>query len=137
MSAIASISIDDGQVTPVTHQYNPVQTDPPLYRENGDGTIPVFGQPTLMLSLKESNGGNAVNRAKVTIRVPVLETTSGSTYSGYEAPPKVAYFMLVNAEFLLPSRSTGDQRKDLRVLLTNLLANSQVVSLIDDLEKPY
>lgn len=136
MSAIASITINDGQAVPVAHTFNPVQTEPATFHENGSSSIPVVGESAVAISLKRGNG-DAVNRAKITLRIPVLETTSGGTYAGYEAPPKVAYYMQANVELLLPNRSTPDQRKDLRVMVSNLLQDLMVSSTVDSLEKPY
>jgi hypothetical protein len=139
MAAIAPIAVNDGQATPVTHTYNPVQTgDLATFKRNGDTAVPVVGFESVVLSLKEANGSSeAVNRAKVTLRIPVLETPTGGTPSGYVAPPRVAYFMMATLEFILPNRSTAGQRKDLRYLAGNLLTNSQVIALIDTLERPY
>jgi hypothetical protein len=138
MAAIAPIAIVDGAGTPVTHTYNPVQTADATYKRNGDTAVPVVGFESVVLTLKEANGSSeAVSRAKATLRIPVLETPTGGTPSGYVAPPKVAYFLMATLEFILPNRSTAAQRKDLRVLSANLLANSQVVSLIESLERPY
>lgn len=139
MSAIAPIAIVDGQSTPVTHTYNPVQTqDPVTFRRNGDISTPVIGQEQVLLSLKMgANVSEAINRSKVTLRIPVLETPDGGTSSGYVAPPRVAYFLQATVEFLLPNRCTAAQRKDLRVLTSNLLLNTQVVSMIDTLERSY
>lgn len=136
MSQIASITINDGKATPVAHTFNPTQSVPPTYNENGVANQPVIGESTVTINLKRGNG-DAVNRARITLRIPVLETTSGGTYSGYEAPPKVAYFNQITVEALLPNRSTPDQRKDLRVMMANALMDAQVVSAIDQLEKPY
>jgi hypothetical protein len=135
MPAIAAIVINDGQATPVAHTFNPTQTVPPTYRENGDSAVPTIGEPEIILTLKKGSG--AVQKAVATLRVPVLETTTGSSYSGYEAPPKVAYYMQANIELFLPNRSTGAQRKDLRVLASNLLQNAQLTSLVEKLEQPY
>lgn len=139
MAAIAPIVINDGQATPVAHTYNPIQTgELATYKRNGDTSVPVVGFESILLSLKEANGSSeAVNRAKFTLRIPVLETPSGGASSGYVAPPKVAYFLMAQLEFILPNRSTAAQRKDLRVLCANALANSQVVALIEQLERPY
>lgn len=139
MAAIAPIAIVDGQGTPVTHTYNPIQTgDVASYKRNGDTAVPVVGFENVLLSLKEANGSSeAVNRAKISLRIPVLETPSGGAPSGYVAPPKVAYFMMATLEMILPNRSTAAQRKDLRVLCSNLLLNAQVVALIEQLERPY
>lgn len=139
MSAIAPIAIVDGAAVPVTHTFNPVQTvDPATYKRNGDTATPIVGQEQVLLSLKiGANTSEAVNRARVTLRIPVLETPDGGSSAGYVAPPKVAYFMQATVDVFLPNRCTAAQRKDLRVLVSNLLLNSQVVSLIDTMERPY
>jgi hypothetical protein len=135
MAAIAPITINDGKATPVAHVFNPIMTVPPTFRENGNTAIPVVGENEIVLSLKKGNG--TIQKAVVTFRVPVLEVQSGSSYSGYEAPPKVAYYMQANVEFFLPNRSTSAQRKDLRVFTANLLANAQVIAMIEALETSY
>lgn len=135
MAAIAPITILDGKATPVSHIFNPIQTNPPVYHENGNPVIPLVGENEITLALKKSNG--AISKAVVTLRVPVLEVQSGSSYAGYEAPPKVAYYMQANIEFFLPSRSTPAQRKDLRVLSANLCNNAQVAAMVDALESSY
>lgn len=139
MPAIAAIAIVDGQGTPVTHTYNPVQSvDPATYQRNGDASVPVVGTEQVTLSLRPGNNtSDAVNRARISLRIPVLETPSGGTPSGYVAPPRVAYYLQANVDVFLPNRSTPAQRKDLRVLLSNLLLNAQVLAVIDSLEKPY
>lgn len=139
MSAIAPIAIVDGQGTPVTHTYNPIQAvDPATYSRNGDTAVPIVGQESVLLSLKMgASASEAVNRAKMTLRIPVLETPDGGTSSGYVAPPKVAYYLQATVDLFLPNRCTSAQRKDLRILLSNLLLNSQVVSLVDTMERPY
>lgn len=138
MAAIAPIAIQDGASTPVTHTYNPIKMEPATYKRNGDTSVPPVGQEELVLSL---NGGGvsseAVNRAKLSLRIPVLETPAGGTGSGYVAPPKVAYYLQANVEFLLPNRSVGQQRKDLRKLVQSALDDAQVIALIETLEKPY
>lgn len=139
MPAIASIAINDGQGTPVTHTYNPVQSvDPAIYNRNGDAAVPVVGEEQITIALRQGgNTSDGVARTRLSLRVPVLETPSGGTPSGYVAPPRVAYYLQANVDVFLPNRSTLAQRKDLRVLLSNLLLNAQVVSVIDSLERPY
>lgn len=136
MAAIAPITIDDGKATPQSHTFNPIASSPPHYRENGDASLPAVGEPEIMLSLRRSTVGSSINRAKITLRIPSLEAT-GVAASGYEAAPAVAYFQMATVEFLLPERTTGDQRKDLRVQLANLLQNAQIGALVDDLETAY
>lgn len=139
MAAIASISINDGQATPVAHVFTPVQTmEPVTYANNASSSVPVVGQEQILLSLKNAaRTSEAVNRAKVTLRIPVLEVPEGGASSGYTAPPKVAFVITANVEMILPNRSTAAQRKDARVLVSNLLTNAQVVDLIDQLVRPF
>ncbi len=137
MPAIAAITINDGQATPVAHTFNPVESGLPMYQENGNTTIPAIGYPEIATSLRKATADNGVNKAMITLKVPVLETVSGSTVGGYAPGPKVAYFLQFKGEVLLPARSTGSQRKDLRVMFANLLTNAQVVALVDSLEKAY
>lgn len=137
MAAIAAITIADGQATPVNHTFNPVSTEPASFRENGSSTVPVIGQPNVVIDTSLNASQTGVSKAKVTMVIPVLETASGSTVGGFTPAPAVAYYLTAKLEFLLPSRSTSGQRKDLRVLLRNLLADNQLIQAVDNLEKPY
>lgn len=134
MSVINAIAINDGKATPVAHTFNPVQSSPDaLYRENLS-SLPLIGQGTVILRTRAVGD---LNRVKLTLQLPVLETATGANAQGYTAAPKVAYHSTVNVEFILPSRGTAEQRKDLRVMLSNLLLNSQVVDNVDNLNIPF
>lgn len=134
MSQIGNIVINDGKATPVAHTFNPVQSSPiAIYRE-ALSTLPLIGNA--VIELRPSMQGD-LNKVKIVLAVPVLETQTGANAQGYTAAPKVAYVNKVNMEFFLPSRGTGDQRKDLRVLASNLLKDAQIVDLIDNINVPY
>lgn len=137
MAAIAAITIADGQATPVNHTFNPVSTEPANFRENGSASVPVVGQPSIVVDTSLNPSQTGVSKAKVTLVIPVLETASGSTVGGFTPAPAVAYYLTAKLEMLLPSRSTSAQRKDLRVMLKNLLLDNQVVQAVDNLEKPF
>jgi hypothetical protein len=137
MSAIAAFSVDDGQATPVSHTFNPIQTVPPLWKENGDATVPVIGQNVVTVRLKDAAGSSGINRLTIAMAVPVLETPTGGSSAGYTAPPQVAYTLRGKVEFLLPNRSTAEQRKDLRRMFTNSLGVTNIFQAIDNLERPY
>lgn len=136
MSAIAAIVINDGAATPVAHTFNPVASSPDaLYRENISG-LALTGQGTLKLAVV-GDKGNGLNKVRLTIDLPALEVVTGQNSLGYSAAPKVAYSDKVNVDFILPSRATSQQRKDLRVLLINALANAQVIDAVENLNVPY
>lgn len=136
MPAIGQITIYDGQATPVAHVFNPIQTSPAVFKENSAG-LPQIGEPEIIATSKLARGADAVNRVKLTLRLPYLEETSGATSGGYVAPPKLAFHDQVTVEFLMPVRSDSSQRKDLRVMLIDLLGEAQVVNMVDDLATLY
>jgi len=138
MAAIAPISVLDGKATPASHVFNPVRVDPATYRNNSDIGVPALAQESLVLSLSDATASSdGVQRAKVSLAIPVLEVPNGGTGLGYVAPPKVAFILRYNGEYILPNRATGAQKKDLRVLAMNTGANAQVVAMIELGEKPY
>lgn len=136
MAQIANIVVADGASTPVNHTFAPVASSPvAIYREN-ISTLPVIGQGRVELSNK--SGANAsLQRVKISLALPALETISGENAAGYTAAPKVAYTNVVIIEMMLPARGTVQQRKDLRLMLSNLLKDAQVIDLVDNLNIPY
>ena len=136
MALIANIVIADGQATPVNHTFSPVASTPvPSYRES-IGALALVGQGRIT-AVNRSAPSAALQRVRVSLELPALETVSGNNAEGYTAAPKVAYTNTVLVEFILPARGTASQRKDLRVLLSNLLKDAQIVDLIDNLNQPY
>lgn len=136
MSAIANIAINDGKAQPVTHTFIPIKSGlEAQWRENNPG-LPLVGQPTIVSVLK-LNSQNGLNRVKLVLDLPALETATAANSAGYTAAPKVAYSNRVTIDMVLPSRGTDSQRKDLRILARNLLADPVIVDLIDNLSTPY
>lgn len=136
MSAIANIAIQDGQASPATHTFVPIKSGlESQWRENQAG-LPLIGQPTITSVLK-LNSQNGLNRVKMVLELPALETATAANSQGYTAAPKVGYSNRITIDMVLPSRGTSAQRKDLRVLARNLLADAVVVDLIDNLNTSY
>jgi len=133
MSAIASIAILDGQGTPVTHTMYPLRSgDKSTWRENQAG-LALIGQGVVDMTVKQG----PLNKVRLLLELPALETATGANSAGYTAAPKVAYSNKAIVELFLPSRATAAQRKDLRVLLSNLLLNATVIDSIENLNVPY
>lgn len=135
MSAIQNIVVADGKTTPVDHTLIPVTSGlNASWRENASG-LPLIGQMTVATTLKL--GSNGINRVRCVLDIPALETATAANSSGYTAAPRVAYSNRVAIEFILPSRGTDEQRRDLRVILSNLLAGDMASDLIDHLNAAY
>lgn len=138
MAAIAPIVIADGATTPVPHTFNPKQSSPIAgYRRDGVAGQAVVAQERISMKVTPAKTINGVNRVMVQLVVPVSEVPSGGAATGYVAPPAIAHEMKVNVEFFLHQRSDNVGRRDLRVLLSNLLKDAQVVGIVDNLEAPY
>lgn len=138
MSNIANIAIVDGKPTPATHTFIPVQADPNAIYRTQQSSLPLSGQESVTLTMTLAPDRSAgMNRVKASLSVPVMEQTTGGNLDGYVAAPKVAYFVTCNAEFILPARSDAATRKDVRVMMSNLLLNAQVVDAVDNINKPY
>lgn len=137
MGAITQIAIQDGKAVPEYHYFNPIQSVPPMYAENDIVDVPELGEPKLTLDIKRATGNGNVHKVMLNMSIPVLETPSGGTPAGYTAPPGVAYTLRSKHEFFLPVRSTDAQRKDLRALARALLGHGTVLTLLENLEKPY
>jgi hypothetical protein len=136
MSAIANIAIQDGQGTPITHTFYPIQSGASSYwRENAVG-LPLIGQSTVTMTVKEDKK-SGLNRVVGVMQLPALETATGANAAGYTAAPKVGYINSFKFEYILPARGTAAQRKDLRVLAMDLFTDPQFIDAVENLNSPF
>jgi hypothetical protein len=144
VSAVATITINDGQATPVAHNFIPLGQD-----KNGvwwfEDQSPSFtlgynrisvGISRTAIGSPGANSGNRVNRVKLGIHTPKLETL-GTADNGIIPPPTLAYIPRVNLEFILSERAVLQDRKDVLAYAVNLLANTQVVAMVQTLQPIY
>lgn len=145
MSAVTAIVLADAQGTPVNHTFTPLgpDTNGVWWYEDQSQATPI-GFWRLSLELKRTppagNGGqstsNRVNRVVAAMHQPVLETL-GTNDAGITPPPTVSYVTRSKSEFILPERNTLQNRKDVRKMAMNLLADTQVVNMIENLQGVY
>lgn len=139
MPAIGNVVINDGATTPVAHTFAPagIEGATALYADRSGG-IPV-GYFTLDVSLRKPSPKSIEKQYLATFRIitPILEQTSPSTASGIQPAPTVGYKPIATVQFWLPERSTLQNRKDLRKLVQNLMADSVVTSVVENLESVY
>lgn len=139
MTAFATITLNDGQTTPVAHTFTARRIDAGIAKwQDISGGIAV-GFPTVTASLREPLKGQRASMYKVTMKfvVPVLEVVSNSTYSGITPAPTKAYDVVANLELLLPERATNADRKNLRAYVANALAQADLKAMIEDLNMVY
>lgn len=139
MTAIAALTINDGQSTPLAHTFSPVNIDQSGVARWADRSSGVaLGFPTVTFSQKVPNKASRAYKVNAKVVIPVLEQTSASTATGIQPAPTLAYNLLANVEMVLPERSTLQQRKDLLAYLRNYLANAAVITAaVENFESVY
>lgn len=138
MTAIAALTLNDGQASPVAHTFNPVNIDSAGVAKWADrvGGI-ALGYPVITMSVRNPTAGNRNYKLTIKVVTPVLEITSPSTGTGIQPAPTKAYDLTSVTEIVLPERSTLAQRKDLIAFHRNLFANAVVTNAVQDFESIY
>jgi len=144
MSAVSSIALDDAQATPVSHTFVPIGPDKTgtWWFEDQSVNSPIgYNRISLQLTRPQnpapgSNASSRVSRVKLGIHTPKLETL-GTNDAGYTPAPTIAYIPRCSIEFILPDRSELLDRKDVRKYAYGLLADSQVVAMVETLQNVY
>lgn len=132
MSAIANIAIADGAATPVTHTFVPVQTNPnPVWNDTDAAKPYLASQYRVSIVRKASDSTKGLTRVRITLVLPTMGT-------GVALPAsEVDYSHQAVIEFTMPNRGLKQERKDIRTLIKNLLADAQVIDVIDELHAAY
>lgn len=132
MSAIANITIADGAATPVSHAFVPVQTSPnPIWQDSDAAKAYKAAQYRLSAVRKATDATKGLTRVRLTLVLPTMGT-------GVALPAsEVDYSHQATVEFIMPNRGLKQERKDMRVLLLNALADAQVVDMVDELHAAY
>jgi hypothetical protein len=138
MTAIAALTLADGQATPVNHTFNPVNIDSAGVAKWADrvGGI-ALGFPVVSFSLRNPSKTNRNYKLTAKIVTPVLEVTSPSTSTGIQPAPTLAYNLTANIEMVLPERSTLAQRDDFRAYVKNFLGHAVITSACQNFESVY
>lgn len=146
MPTAANIVIADAQATPVNHTFVPIGPDPKdssifIYEDQSQATQAGFWRVTIQVKRPEllTKGGSATraNRVVVSLHQPVLETLGTQTVSGIVPAPTVSYIVRSFAEFVIPERSSLQNRKDSRKMLALALADAQVIAAVESLLPIY
>lgn len=139
MTAIAAITLNNGEATPVAKTFNPVNiiNDVAQWADRSGGIA--LGYPVVTMSVRPPVSGakSRNNRVTVKIATPVLEVTSPSTATGIQPAPTKAYDLVFEGSFILPERCSLAERKNILAFAKNALSHSVVQSAVHDLEPVY
>lgn len=143
--ALANIVLADALATPVNHTFVPLGADKNgVYWFEDQSQASPIGFWRISYSLKRppigqagASSANRVYRIQVGLHEPVLETVSNNTVSGISPAPTISYVSRSITEYVLPERTSLQNRKDLRKMNYNLQNESQLVALVETLVTPY
>lgn len=131
MSAIANIAIADGAATPVTHTFAPKGTNPASWEDTMSTKPYKASQFRIASVVKASPSPKGLTRTRITVELPTMG-------SGVSIPAsEVDYTHTAILELITPNRGLKQERTDLRVLCKNLLADAQIIDIIDELRSAY
>lgn len=137
----SNIVLADALATPVNHTFVPIGRDKNgvfWFEDQSQANAIGFWRVSIELKRPESPNGKASSegrsfRVKVQLSEPILETVSNSTVSGISPAPQISYTSRAFAEFVMPERASLQNRKDLRKMMANLMAEAQTLSVIENL----
>lgn len=144
MTAVASIVLADAAGTPVNHTFVPLGPDTNgVWWFEDQSAASEIGYNRISLQLVRpgnpaagSSSANRVSRVKIGLHTPILEVLSPND-SGFVPPPQVAYITRFSGEFISPERNALIDRKTCRKFFKNLLDDTQVVGMIENLQNVY
>lgn len=134
MAAIANIVVPDAAGTPVNHTFAPqkVANDTAQWQEKSASTPQ--GYWNLITTVKEPVNGGTAYRVTKTFDMTFLKTYVDLSGNSITA---VDYVVRRKEEWLLPIKSTLQNRKDAHKLNLGIDNDSQLQDMIWNLNRPY
>lgn len=145
MPQAANIVLADAQGTPVNHTFVPLGPDKNgvfWFEDQSQANSLGFWRISVevkrpSLATSGQSADNRSNRVRVGLHEPALANITNSTVSGVEPAPTLAYVMRSFSEFVMPERGSLQNRKDLRKMTSNLVSNSLIVDVVENLQLIY
>lgn len=143
MGALAAIAaINDAETTPVAHTFTPLGPDKDgvqWFEQTAPAAANGLAAKRFSFSIKRAVPGKQLNGvARITGRFwyPVMETVATSD-SGITPPPTVAYQLYAEVRYVIPERSTEQERKNIKAIVTNVQFNAIIQDLLFKLQPLY
>lgn len=143
--AASNIVLADAQGTPVNHTFVPLGPDREgvFWFEDQSQASPV-GYWRISYQLKRPAPAGAgtsstqrTYRAVIGLHEPILENVTNNTVSGIAPAPTISYIPRSFTEYVMPERTSLQNRKDLRKMNYNLQNETQLIALVETLATPF
>jgi hypothetical protein len=132
---ITAITAYDAAATPVNHTFDALKVDGDLatWAERTADTAIGFWPLKISLRAPQVTSSESVYRAKLSFAMPVTvdETVNGVTRT------KVERTFRANLDVIIPALAVEQERKDFIELLSNILDDSTVRTVFEDVENIY
>lgn len=142
MAALAAVVATDGETNPVSHTFTPLGPDQDgvqWFEQTSPAPANALAAKRFSVQIKRAIPGKQQNGiARLTLRMwyPVMETLSTSD-SGITPPPTIAYQLYAEARYVVPERSTEQERKNLRTLLVSFGGQTIISDVLQKLQPMY
>ncbi len=141
MALLANIVLADALGTPVNHTFIPIGADPDgtnwLVDQSQSNAIGYWRISIKTSAPSQPKAGDSSNgrtyRVEVGLHEPILETSGDSSSSGILPAPTVAFIPRFFGQWVLPERTSLQNRKDIYKMGANLLDNSQIQAAVETL----
>lgn len=129
MPAIGNISINDGKATPVAHVFSPTDSSGGKAELHNRAPALIAAWESLKVAVLRALGKTASHQVSIDLELP--------TYATVEGVDTVVRTQKFRGTFYLSQQGSAAERKDLRVLVMNALANASIVAAIENVEPIY
>lgn len=139
MAVQANLVINDGQITPVAHTFNPKgvlrldnKKQSALWRDQ----TPTNAEGYLSITEQHADpNGNGIEKFRYVFDVPTLETPGGT--GPFVPPPTRAYGTMAVVEYWVHKRATQQELKDIVAYVKNFTALTYVSDAITKREAAW
>lgn len=129
MPAIATLTVNDGQTTPVAHAFDPVTTDGSLAKwADRSPSIPA-GFRTISYEMSPPAGNRTTHKGQFGFYMPTVATVNGVD--------TVVRFSTAQVTLNIAPDSTLQERKDILAYVANTLGLAGVKTSVQNLEPYY
>lgn len=142
MPALTTLVVNDGETVPVSHTFTPLGPDAEgvqWFEQTSPAPANSLAAKRFSVSIKRPAPGKSLNGvARVTGRfwMPIMETLATSD-SGITPAPTVAYQLYAEVRYVIPERSTEQERKNMVTLCKTLTQHATVLDVPQKLQPFY
>lgn len=143
MAALTALTgINDGEIAPIAHTFTPLGPDKDgvqWFEQSVPAPANGLAAKRFSITVKRATPGNQLNGVtRITGRFwyPVMETLATSD-SGITPPPTISYQLYAEIRYVLPERSNEQERKNLKVLVSNLQGSTTIADTYLKLQPLY